>query len=218
MEWAHDYGIVFWWAHGSQTAASRKYWFNDLNNNSVVEDGICGSGGDELAWPNLLSSFDTALLPDMETFVFQCSCFNGYPENSGNLQYSLLGKGAVSTAGSTRLSWYSIGTWTFTGIADNVSIGYMYVGNLVFGQSAGDALYKGKSTLINVWGWMGWQNLFDFNLYGDPSMYLEEPILTPPPGGEPRPPEVNLTKVICPLAKHRVEKARELLEEAWELL
>ncbi|MBU7025690.1 MAG: hypothetical protein HXS48_02015, partial [Theionarchaea archaeon] len=95
-------------------------------------------------------------------------------------------------------------------------IGYVYVGNLVFGWSSGEALYNGKSMLTNPWGWQGWQNLFGFNLYGDPSMYLEKPILQPPPGGEP--PKVNLTRVLCPLAKYKVEKARALLEEAKSLL
>lgn len=215
-EWANDYGIVFWWAHGSQTAASRKYWLNDLNNNFIVEDGVCGSGGDELTWPNLLASGDTAALADTETFTFQCSCCTGHPENAGNLQYSLLKRGAVSTVGATRFSWYAQGLWTFTGIVDNASIGYMYVGNLVFGQSAGEALYNGKNMLMNPWGWQGWQNLYGFNLYGDPSMYLESPVLIPPPKGEP--PQVNLTKVLCPLAKYKVGKARALLEEAKSLL
>jgi hypothetical protein len=219
-QWANDYGIVFWWAHGSQTAASRKYWLNDLNNNSVVEDGVCGSSGDELTWPNLLTSADTALLPDMETFTFQCSCLNGYPENTGNLQYSLLKKGAISTVGSTRICWYAQGLWNYTGIADNAGIGYTYVWYLVFGQSAGEALYNGKNVLANPWGWQGWQNLFDFNLYGDPSMYLEKPVVVPPetnpPPGEP--PRVELTKVMCPLAIYRLEKARTLLEEARQLL
>lgn len=216
-QWANDYGIVFWWGHGSQTAASRKYWLNDLNNNFTVEDGFCGSSGDELAWPAFLSSGDTGGLADTETFTFQCSCLNGYPENSGNLQYSLLKRGAVSTVGATRISWYAIGIWAFTNIVDNASIGYMYVGNLVFWQSAGEALYNGKNALTNPWGWQGWQNLFDFNLYGDPSMYLEGPLVGPP-GPEPTPPPMNLTRVMCPLANHRVEKARDLLEEAKELL
>ncbi|KYK37059.1 MAG: hypothetical protein AYK19_07620 [Theionarchaea archaeon DG-70-1] len=214
-EWARDYGIVFWWAHGSQTGASRKYWLNDLNNNFTVEDGVCAAA-DELTWPNLLTSADTAALADTETFTFQCSCCTGHPENSGNLQYSLLKRGAVSTVGATRFSWYAQGVWTFTGIVDNASIGYVYVGNLVFGWSSGEALYNGKSMLANPWGWQGWQNLFGFNLYGDPSMYLEKPILQPPPGGEP--PKVNLTRVLCPLAKYKVEKARALLEEAKSLL
>jgi hypothetical protein len=215
-QWANDYGIVFWWAHGSATAASRKYWWNDLNTNSTVEDGTCGSSGDELAWPTLLSTSDTASLPDMETFTFQASCLNGYPESSQNLQYSLLKRGAVSTVGSTRTSWYGQGVWTFSGITDNVGIGYMYVGNLVFGQTAGESLYNGKGILINIWGWQGWQNLFDFNLYGDPSMYLEGPLVypSPPEPPTPTPPRVQM----CPLAKGRIDKALELLDEAKRLL
>jgi hypothetical protein len=220
-QWAQDYGMVFWWGHGSQTAASRKYWAADINNNSVVEDGTCAAA-DELTWSNFFSTANTPGLTSTRTFTFQCSCLNGYPENPGNLQYSLLKKGAVSTVGSTRISWYAQGTWNFTGIVDNASIGYMYVGNVLFGQASGDALYNGKNTLTNPWGWIGWQNLFDFNLYGDPSMYFEGPLVIPPeppPGGDPRPPHtVNFTTLLCPLAKYRVEKVRDLLEETRTLL
>lgn len=214
-EWTNDYGIVFWWAHGSQTAASRKYWLNDLNSNFIVEDGACAAG-DELAWPNLLSSGDTALLADTETFTFQASCLNGYPENSNNLQYALLKKGAVCTVGATRWSWYAQGMWTFTGVVDNAGIGYMYVGNLVYGWTAGEALYNGKNALVNPWGWQGWQNLFDFNLYGDPSLYLEGPLKKPKPP-KPTPTPVNVPN-LCPLAHHRIEEAKDLLEVAKELL
>lgn len=51
-------------------------------------------------------------------------------------------------------------------------------------------------------------------------MYLEKPVVVPPetnpPPGEP--PRVELTKVMCPLAIYRLEKARTLLEEARQLL
>ena len=216
-QWPNDYGIVFWWGHGDATGAWRKYWGSagDDGDNSV-EDAFCsGTAQDECVWVPFLSSGDITV--DMETFTFQASCENGYPENAGNLQYSLLKKGAVSTVGSTRICWYAIGLWTYWGIIDNAGIGYTYVWFLVFGQSAGEALYNGKSLLANPWGWMGWQNLFDFNLYGDPSMYLEGPILKPPPKGEP-PPQVNLTRTICPLANYTIDKAKDLLEEAKELL
>ncbi|MGD2250976.1 MAG: C25 family cysteine peptidase, partial [Candidatus Methanofastidiosia archaeon] len=218
-QWPNDYGIVFWWAHGNQISSSRKYWSNDANSNFAVEDGVCELT-DELTWPTLLTSTDTAGLPNTETFTFQCSCYNGYPENSQNLQYSLLKQGAVATVGSTRICWYAQGTWNYTGIIDDTGIGYTYVWFLVFGQSAGEALYNGKSSLVNPWGWQGWQNLFDFNLYGDPSMYLEGPRVTPPeppPRGDPRPPP-NYSKAMCPLAHHRIEKAQDLIEEAKELL
>ena len=220
-QWGKDYGMVFWWGHGSQTAASRKYWSSDANANFIVEDGSCAAV-DELAWPAFFSTPDTLSLTSTRTFTFQCSCLNGYPENPGNVQYSLLKNGAISTVGSTRICWYGQGTWNFAGFIDNASIGYVYVGNLLFGQPAGDALYNGKNSLINPWGWIGWQNLFDFNLYGDPSMYFEGPLVippTPPPGGDPRPPHtVNFTTLLCPLAKYRVEKVRDLLEEVRELL
>ncbi len=216
-QWATDYGIVFWWGHGDATGAWRKYWGSAGDDgDNIVEDASCSATAqDECVWIPFLSSGDITV--DMETFTFQASCENGYPENGNNLQYSLLKKGAVSTVGSTRISWYAIGLWTYWGIIDSAGIGYTYVWFLVFGQSAGEALYNGKNFLTNPWGWMGWQNLFDFNLYGDPSMYLEGPILRPPPEGEP-PKQVNLTRSICPLANYTIDRAKDLLEEAKKLL
>jgi uncharacterized repeat protein (TIGR01451 family) len=37
-------------------------------------------------------------------------------------------------------------------------------------------LYDGKNSLTICWSWQGWMNLFDFNLYGDPSLTLEAPV------------------------------------------
>ena len=77
---ANDYGLVLWWGHGSQTTAA-------------VGCETCWDG-------NLFSTSYTSYLDDDHpAMVFQCSCNNGYPENTGNLQYSLLKKGAISTVG-----------------------------------------------------------------------------------------------------------------------
>jgi hypothetical protein len=166
--WASDYGIVFWWAHGNQTGAYRRYWSHDDGDN-VPETS-------EMENPPFMSSSDTLLLADTETFVFQCSCENGWPEDPGNLGYALLKRGSITTVSASRISWYIIGTWYDRGIPDNAGIGYAYVGHLATnGESAGKALYNGKNALSNTLGWIGWMNLFDFNLYGDPSLTLQGP-------------------------------------------
>lgn len=206
-QWAADYGIVFWWGHGGQTAAFRKYWGAADDGDNIVEDGACGVAGDELAWPAFLSSGDTAALPDTDTFVFQCSCLNGYPENPNNLGYALLRQGAVCTVSASRLSWYAIAQWTYWGGTDNAGIGYTYVNLLVNGSSAGKALYDGKNSLIIWWGWMGWQNLFDFNLYGDPSLVLSIPPTIPatPESG------YDDNKNMCALCNNRIREAETLI-------
>lgn len=206
-QWAADYGIVFWWGHGGQTAAFRKYWGAADDGDNVVEDGFCGAAGDELVWSAFLSSGDTAALPDTETFVFQSSCLNGYPENPNNLGYALLRQGAVCTVSASRVSWYVMGQWSYWGIIDNAGIGYTYVNLLVNGSSAGKALYDGKNGLVNPWIWIGWMNLFDFNLYGDPSLRLGIP--QPMPATPESAYDDN--KNMCALCNNRIREAETLI-------
>ncbi|MBO3799413.1 MAG: hypothetical protein JTT13_11170 [Candidatus Brockarchaeota archaeon] len=164
-EWKKGYGVVFWFGHGSTRGAYRKYWSFDDG------DGVPESG--EMNWTPFFSSSDATELNDStSSFVFQCSCDNGYPEDENNLGYALLRKGAVATVSSSRVSWYIIGYWRPRMLADNVEIGYRYVEKLVKSKlSAGIALYEAKGMLPHneaVW----WMNMFDFNLYGDPSLSL----------------------------------------------
>lgn len=164
-EWENGYGVVFWWGHGSDAGAWRKYWSTDDG------DGVPESS--EMNWQAFFSSSDAPSLNDSRpSFVYQCSCTNGYPENSGNLGYALLKNGAVATVSASRVSWYIIGPWSPRMLADNAEIGYRYVEKLIKDRlSAGVALYEAKEMLPhNEEEW--WMNLFDFNLYGDPSLSL----------------------------------------------
>jgi hypothetical protein len=78
--------------------------------------------------------------------------------------------------------------------ADNASIGYYYGYELVANEKdAGTALFDVKSdmgaNLYTYWDGCHMMNLFDFNLYGDPSAALESEgdpslTLTSPNGGE----------------------------------
>jgi len=170
-EWAKDYGIVFWWGHGNYPFVTRKVWISDDG------DGVPETS--EMNWPPLLQSSD--VVADTDTFTYQCSCLNGQPEHSDNLQYALLKQGAICTVSASRVSWYAMGTWSNWNYVDNTGIGYAYIFHLINNsESAGKALYDGKNSLNNPWGWQGWQNLFDFNIYGDPSLALETPTIVDP--------------------------------------
>ena len=206
-QWTNDYGVVFWWAHGGPTSASRKWWFLDACVNGVPEDPFCCPPFGEFSWSAFLSNTD--VVSDTDTFTFQCSCQNGWPENTNNLGYALLKQGAVCTVSASRISWYATGTWLNWGMVDNAGIGYEYVDFLVNnGDSAGKALYDGKNALTNPWGWQGWQNLFDFNLYGDPSMTLKgPPVPIPPPTGI-----VNPIAAFMPIAMCHLRQVNTCLE------
>ena len=151
-----DYGIVAWWGHGSATSASVGY----------------GPG----CWDGTLmnSSYTSSLDDSHPALTYQCSCTNGYPENSNNLQYAVLKQGGIGTVSATRVSWYSPDDeyGEFDGSPTNSGIGYEYVHRLVQGLPGGDALYQTKHNMNpNHQCWL--MNWYDFNLYGDPAISLE---------------------------------------------
>lgn len=167
----YGYGVISWWAHGSRTGASRKYWSSD-DGNGVPEPN-------EMTWSSFLSSSDASQLEnDQPAFFYQSSCKNGYPEDSSNLGYSLLKNGVgISTVSASRNSYYLIGTWSpHQNLADNTGIGYYYLERLL-GQnmSCGKALAETKSFCGNSFEETSWMNKFDFNLYGDPSLSYSQP-------------------------------------------
>lgn len=162
-EWNKGYGIVLWLAHGSRRAAYRKVWASD-DGDGIPEDS-------EMRIYPLVDLSTVSRLKPEPTFVFQGSCLNGYPEDSENLQYALLKSVAIATVGSTRESWYAMGTWEPKMIPNDFTLGYVYVRNLLEGMSAGEALYVGKASFyVSDPLWV--MNLYNFNLYGDPSLGL----------------------------------------------
>jgi len=157
---ANHYGIVTWWGHGNNTAACFGY-------------SGCG-------WGTLFANTQASSLDDDHpSFVYQCSCNNGYPEDTNNLGYELLKQGGIGTVSASRVSWYAVTSW-FTGLkylCDNASIGYYYDQQLVDNERpAAKALYVVKADMganqYTYWEGAHWMNLFGFNLYGDPATSL----------------------------------------------
>jgi len=112
------------------------------------------------------------------SFVYMCACCNGWPEDPNNIGFAALFTGAITTVSATRISCYVMGSWTMAGARVNMDLGYEYVDRLVNqGVSAGEALFEAKNALVDLYGWKGfsWQNLMDFNLYGEPSLTLQNP-------------------------------------------
>jgi hypothetical protein len=145
---ANDYGIVSWWGHGSATSTSVGY-----------------SG----CWDGTLfqSSYCSSLDDNHPSFTYQCSCTNGYPENSDNLQYAILKRGGIGTVSATRVSWFNTGVvyGDFDGSTTNSGIGYEYVDRLVQELPGGDALYQTKQSMSPGMS-TRLMNWYDFNLYG----------------------------------------------------
>jgi Peptidase family C25/Propeptide_C25 len=149
---ANDYGIVCWWGHGIATSAAVGY------------DG-CWDG-------TLFDNGQTASLDDSHpAFTYQTSCTNGYPENTGNLQYAVLKRGGIATVSATRVSWFNtgVGYGDFDGSTTNSGIGYEYVERVVNELTASEALYGAKSSMTPESN-TRLMNFYDFNLYGDPAI------------------------------------------------
>jgi hypothetical protein len=160
---ANDYGIVCWWAHGSSTSTSVGYGYYPGLQPSPCDEGL-------LFWNSYCSSLDD----NHPAFTYQCSCTNGYPENSNNLQYAILKRGGIATVGATRTSWFATLPYGyFDGSASNAGIGYEYVDRLVQELPGGDALYQTKQSMTprSSARLMNW---YDFNLYGDPEVSLKK--------------------------------------------
>ena len=157
---AGNYGVVCWWGHGSATSVS-------------VGCTGCWDG-------TLFNSSQTSPLDDgRPAFTFQCSCTNGYPENSNNLQYAILKQGGIATVSASRVSWFNTGVdyGEFDGSSTNSGIAYEYVNRLAQNLPAGRALYEAKLTVVPDIGLRNTRlmNQYDFNLYGDPAVDLNAP-------------------------------------------
>jgi hypothetical protein len=154
---ANDYGVVCWWGHGSATTTAVGY--------SPNWDG------------NLFTNGDCASLDDAHpAFTYQCSCTNAYPENTGNLAYSVLKKGGIGSVSATRVSWFNTGVvyGGFDGSTTNSGIGYEYVKRLAANKyDAGKALALTKQAMTPESN-TRLMNYYDFNLYGDPSVSLQK--------------------------------------------
>ena len=165
----YDQGAVLWWGHGNDDGAYRKYWGED-DNIDGLPDAL------EMETPAFVSSSSVGNLEtDVPAFIYQSSCNNGDPENSNNLGYALLKRGAaISTVAATQVSWYGVGEWEtilWEDYSDNTGLGYKYMDNLLrLNLPAGNALFESKYYGGEGFGAESWMNKMDFNLYGDPQL------------------------------------------------
>lgn len=176
--WANnDFGIVTWWGHGNEEGAYVGY-------------GSCLDG------PLMLTSDAPGLDNGHPSHTYQCSCTNGYPEKSSNLQYAILKNGGITTTSATRVSWYYIGQTSFETSPSNAGMGYEYVKLLVQNKPNGDALYVMKDSGVSD-PYCGelLMNFYDFNLYGDPSVSIDHSNKAPNKPSKPTGPQSSITGI-----------------------
>lgn len=137
---SQPYGLVAWTTHGNQTLAA-----------GVIDTG------------NIWRLNDT-----YPSAVYQGSCQNAWPEISGNLAYSILKRGGITTVAATRNSYYNPGQTEYSIWGSIGSLAYRYSKYLaVDRQSCGLAISNAKQegTIITA-------NAARMTLYGDPSIVV----------------------------------------------
>ncbi len=167
-----QYGIVNWSGHGSPDGAWRIIWDWDDG------DGVFETNGSDGLTVSPIVQDGSVLDDDHPSIVFAISCNVGYPEvtSYGNLGIDLLTKpGIGSSAGlvsASRPAAISADFAAYPGGAE----GYAYEFNnqmITHGKPVGDAIYDAKwyvhtnYVFVHIYEF---QNLFDYNLFGDPAL------------------------------------------------
>lgn len=171
------YAVVNWAAHGSPTGIGRVIWDWDDG------DGIPEHDNGELIWGSFLNTY-SHLEGDYPSIVFAVSCSVGYPEptGDGNLGIDMLTKesfgAAVAVCSATRGAAVSA-DWA-TSHAGAEALCYEFNHFMISGpygpEPIGDALYDSKVYVHDNFGWdhyCEFLNMFDYNLYGDPTLVRE---------------------------------------------
>ena len=118
---------------------------------------------------------DTGHVPQLDdnypSAVYEGSCDNAWPEDSGNIAYSLLRHGGIATIGATRNSWYYVGQTSYPNSTSIGGMGYEYTKRLVQGQTTGEAWHNLRQNVAPGI----WQNYEIMNMYGDPSLKIIPP-------------------------------------------
>jgi len=172
------YAVVNWAGHGSSTGVGRTIWDWDDG------DGIPENAGDEIIGKPQIELY-SQLEDDYPSIVFAVSCLVGYPEPTGygNLGIDMLTKesfgAAVAICSATRPAAISVNfTQTHSGTE---ALCYEFNHYMIDGpegpEPVGVALYESKYFVHYNFGWDNWyyeyKNLYNYNLYGDPSMRRE---------------------------------------------
>jgi hypothetical protein len=174
-DWRNNrYGVVNWAAHGAPSSIGRVIWSWDDG------DGIPEHTNGELTWGRFLDTY-SILEGDYPSIVFAVSCNVGRPEPvpDGNLGIDLLTKesfgAAVAVCSATRGAAVSV-DWVESH-AGAEALCYEFNHYMINGPNGpsplGEALYDSKFYVHNNFGWdhyLEFQNMYDYNLYGDPTM------------------------------------------------
>jgi len=175
-KWRNEtHAVVNWSGHGWCNGAARTIWSWDDGDGVPEKDGSDGFYSDYF-----INTGSSVLEDDHPSIVFAISCNVGFPEPYvlGNLGIDLLtlpgwgsSAGVVSSSRPAAVS----GDW-MNSPGGTESICYEFNRYMIAEEErVGDALYDGKWHATTQYGWemyYEWMDLYQFNLYGDPSLAL----------------------------------------------
>jgi len=210
-----SFAVVNWGAHGWPDGAARKVWAWD-DGDGVPET----SNPNELSWPYFIS-LSSSLDADFPSILFAISCMIGYPESNvyGNIGIDLLthptyGSGCA-ILGASRIAYGQSGWPKNPGGSE--SLCYEFNRYLINGpdgpEKVGEALYHSKAYYHLNYGiahFVEHWNLFNYNLFGDPSLSREglNPAQVPAIGFPGYALIVLLLSVLIVQAGHNLGKGR----------
>jgi hypothetical protein len=172
------YSVVNWAGHGSASGVGRTIWDWDDGDDIPEQSGNEIIGKPQInIWSNLED--------DYPSIVFAVSCLVGFPEliGYGNLGIDLLVEesfgAAVAVCSATRPAAITVNFTQYHSGAE--ALCYEFNHYMIDGpegpQPIGVALYESKYYVHHNFGWDTWyyeyKNLYNYNLYGDPSMRRE---------------------------------------------
>jgi hypothetical protein len=172
------YSVVNWAGHGSSSGVGRTIW--DWDDGDDIPEH---SGNEIIGKPQINIWSD--LEDDYPSIVFAVSCLVGYPEfvGLGNLGIDLLVEesfgAAVAVCSATRPAAITVNFTQYHSGAE--ALCYEFNHYMIDGpngsQPIGVALYESKYYVHYNFGWDTWyyeyKNMYNYNLYGDPSMRRE---------------------------------------------
>jgi len=151
---SNKYGLILLNAHGSPQYVARKYWV-DSNGNGKVDDG-------EIKWIELITPTDLNGYKLSPSVFYFASCETAWPERN-SFAKATLSRGAAAFIGASRVSY---GGGTIDPILENFTK-HFALDNFGIGDSLWISLFEAphfqKSDFVN---------LYDYNLYGDPSLCI----------------------------------------------
>ena len=149
---SQKYGLVLLNAHGSPNYIARKYWV-DSDKHGKVNAG-------EIKWETLVSTSDINKYLFAPSVFYSASCETAWPEKD-NIGKEILLHGGAAYIGASRISY---GGGTIDPVLENFVKNYT-LDNFSLGASLDIALFEEPHEQIS-----DFVNLYDFNLYGDPSL------------------------------------------------